>query len=147
MKNLGDESHNSYIHILLRQTAERVQALVDTGLSPTALTMPHFLFLEHLIHAGEGLPLGRLAQALGCGRSNITQLTDRMERLGLIERQPDPSDRRSVLAVVTPEGISRYPAGAAALREVEDQLRRGLSPDGARRVVASLGDLRDVVEP
>ena len=145
MNNISNEAHQWPILRVVRQAADRVQDLVDASLAPTALTMPHLLFLEHLIHAGRGVPLGHMAQALGCGRSNITQLADRLERLGLIVRHADRVDRRSVQAVITPEGLSRYPAGAAALRVVEEQLRRGLSPDEARRLVASLSDITTAV--
>jgi len=136
---------NLPIHRVLRLAADRVQALVDASLAPIALTMPHLLFLEHLTHARQGVPLGHVANALGCGRSNITQLADRLERLGLIIRQADQADRRSIQAVLTPRGRSQYPAGAAALRGVEEQLRRGLSPNGARLLVACLNDLTEAV--
>ncbi|MDQ4052177.1 MAG: MarR family transcriptional regulator [Actinomycetota bacterium] len=48
--------------------------------------------------------MGSLAQELGCDASNITQIVARLERRGLVTRQPDPSDRRGRL-------ISRTPAG------------------------------------
>ncbi|MFI6509482.1 MarR family winged helix-turn-helix transcriptional regulator [Streptosporangium sp. NPDC050855] len=34
----------------------------------------------------------------------VTQLVDRLERDGLVERRPDPGDRRAVLVQVTPAG-------------------------------------------
>ncbi len=138
-------SHRPSIYRVLRQTADRVQLLVDASLAPTALTMPHLLFLEHLIRTDEGVSLGQMAQALGCGRSNITQLADRLERLGLIAREPDRIDRRSIQAVVTAEGRKRYPGGAAALSSVEQHLRRKMSAGGARRLVKSLDDLTDAM--
>lgn len=41
--------------------------------------------------------IGALAEALGVSRPAVTQLVDRLARFGLVERRPDPEDRRVVL--------------------------------------------------
>jgi len=38
--------------------------------------------------------MGALADELGCDASNITQIVARLERRGLVTREPDPADRR-----------------------------------------------------
>jgi DNA-binding MarR family transcriptional regulator len=47
------------------------------------------------VHAGE------LAEALGLSPGAITTLVDRLERDGLVRRQPDPADRRKVIIELT----------------------------------------------
>src|SRR5437899_463138 len=49
-------------------------------------------------------PLGDLANDLGATPRNITGLVDHLERDGLVQRVPDPDDRRSVRARLTAEG-------------------------------------------
>ncbi len=49
-------------------------------------------------------PLGDLADDLGSTPRNITGLVDHLERDGLVERVPDPEDRRSVRARLTEAG-------------------------------------------
>jgi DNA-binding MarR family transcriptional regulator len=49
-------------------------------------------------------PMGRLAAELGCDASNVTWMTDRLEERGLVERTPDPLDRRVRRLVLTDEG-------------------------------------------
>jgi len=44
------------------------------------------------------------AQDLSCDPSNVTGLVDRAERLGLVERVPDPLDRRVRMLSLTPKG-------------------------------------------
>ena len=44
------------------------------------------------------------AGALHCDASYVTVLSDRLESLGLVERVPDPSDRRVRQLVLTKEG-------------------------------------------
>lgn len=48
--------------------------------------------------------LYELGDQLGVTRPNITKLVDGLERGGLVERTPHPSDRRMVQACLTPAG-------------------------------------------
>jgi DNA-binding MarR family transcriptional regulator len=47
---------------------------------------------------------GELATLLHCDKTNITGLVDRLQRRGLLTRQPDPGDRRITRVHLTPEG-------------------------------------------
>ncbi|AYG83096.1 HTH-type transcriptional regulator MhqR [Streptomyces hundungensis] len=60
----------------------------------------------------EPMPMRRIAQKLKCEPSNITGIVDRLEARGLVERRPDPLDRRVKLAAPTADGL----ATAADLR-------------------------------
>jgi DNA-binding MarR family transcriptional regulator len=63
--------------------------------------------LDLLIRLGgseTGISIGDLAQAAGVSSRNVTGLVDTLEREGLTRRVPDPGDRRSVLAEITPAG-------------------------------------------
>src|SRR5690242_20701261 len=53
----------------------------------------------------EPLPMRKLAQKLKCEPSNVTGIVDRLESRGLVERRPDPADRRVKLAAATDEGL------------------------------------------
>ncbi|MFF8968386.1 MarR family winged helix-turn-helix transcriptional regulator [Streptomyces sp. NPDC014995] len=52
----------------------------------------------------EPLPMRKLANRLRCEPSNVTGIVDRLEARGLVERRPDPADRRVKLAAATEEG-------------------------------------------
>lgn len=55
---------------------------------------------------GEAVPMRDLAGRLHCDPSNVTFLADRLEERGLVERRPDPSDRRVKLLALTPSGLA-----------------------------------------
>jgi DNA-binding MarR family transcriptional regulator len=55
-------------------------------------------------------PLGDLAEDLDTTPRNVTGLVDHLERDGLVERVPDPEDRRSVHARLTEAGRTRIEA-------------------------------------
>lgn len=49
--------------------------------------------------------MAELADRFGVGRSTMTYRVDRLERMGLVERQPVEGDQRGVAAVLTPSGM------------------------------------------
>ncbi len=49
----------------------------------------------------EPLPMRKIAVRLKCEPSNVTGIIDRLETRGLVERRPDPADRRVKLAAAT----------------------------------------------
>ena len=76
------------------------------------LSMAHFQVLAIL--DGEGpTPMSRLADQLGLSFSNVTGIVGRMEERGVVERVHDATDRRVVLARLTPGGLDM-------VRRVED---------------------------
>ena len=52
----------------------------------------------------EGQPIGSLARLWHCDPSTATWVVDRLEREGLAERRPSPTDRRVKLVVRTARG-------------------------------------------
>jgi DNA-binding MarR family transcriptional regulator len=67
------------------------------------LSEGRFELLLRLKH-GSDAPLGELAEQLHVSPRNVTGLVDHLERDGLVERRPDPNDRRSVRAHLTEKG-------------------------------------------
>ncbi|MCD7059972.1 MarR family transcriptional regulator [Pelagibacterium sp. HS1C4-1] len=51
--------------------------------------------------------IGDLAERLVVERYNMTRLLDRVAGEGLVERRPDPTDRRGALAVITEAGRAK----------------------------------------
>ena len=96
--------------------------------------------VKSLMWLSEGpLSLSGLAEAIGVDAPYATLIVDSLEERGLVERQPDPGDRRRKLVSLTPAGseavvrviqIDRQaPPGFAALSATElaalhDMLRR-----------------------
>ncbi|MFI5757031.1 MarR family winged helix-turn-helix transcriptional regulator [Streptomyces sp. NPDC051569] len=71
----------------------------------------------------EPMPMRRIAQKLKCEPSNVTGIVDRLEARGLVERRPDPADRRVKLAAPTDKGL----ATATQLRDSLDFAREPLA--------------------
>ncbi|MGI5523092.1 MarR family winged helix-turn-helix transcriptional regulator [Micromonospora sp. CA-259024] len=73
-------------------------AFAELGLTPAAARALYELDPDR------PLPARDLAGQLGCDRSNVTVLVDKLEQAGLVERRTDPADRRQKTLVVTEPG-------------------------------------------
>jgi DNA-binding MarR family transcriptional regulator len=79
-----------------------------------------------------------LAQHLGVDRTVMTYLLDSLAEAGLIERHPDPADRRARRIVATARGRNLLDGLGERLRTAEDQLLAGLDDDADRQAFRSL---------
>ena len=122
-------------------TAYSAEGQVEQKLNAIGLSMAKLLALKALSEAGESLPLGQLAERLSCVKSNITQLVDRLEADGLVARTPEPHDRRTRLAALTPAGRTAGQEGTRVQQQAEAELLGNLTPEEARQLAVLLGKI------
>jgi DNA-binding MarR family transcriptional regulator len=94
-------------------------ARIDAVLAPFSLTFSRYEVLALLNFSRKGaLPLGKIGARLQVHAASVTNAVDRLERQGLVRRDAHPSDGRTTLAVLTPEGRKVVRAATARLNEV-----------------------------
>ena len=69
----------------------------------------------------------QIADSLGYDRSWLVGLLDELEQEGLIERKPDPADRRRNVVTLKPEGEARLLEFREVSKQVEDEFLAPLS--------------------
>jgi DNA-binding MarR family transcriptional regulator len=95
-----------------------VLSAVDEVLEPFGLTFARFEVLALLSFTEHGeLPLGKVGARLQVHPTSVTNAVDRLEGGGLVRRVPHPTDRRTTLARITPEGRRLAGRAAEALNE------------------------------
>lgn len=85
----------------LLEVTQRVQHVVSVVAARHDLT-PQQVWLLRMLD--EPMSMRAFAEDLACDPSNVTGLVDRAERLGLVERVPDPRDRRIRMLTLTANG-------------------------------------------
>ncbi len=80
------------------------------------VTLPRFDLMAQLERTSEGLTMGELSRRMMVSGGNVTALVDQLEKEGLVQRQPDPSDRRAFRVMLTPSGRRTF-TGMAAQHE------------------------------
>jgi DNA-binding MarR family transcriptional regulator len=94
----------------------------DQVLAPIDLTFSRYELLVHLYFNDGRLSLAQLGKRLQVHQTSVTSLVDKLEAQGLVRRTPHPTDRRSTIAQITPEGRS-------LTREAITRLNSGLFRD------------------
>jgi len=87
---------------------------------------------------GEKRSQTELARWAKVEQPTMAQLLARMERDGLIHRQPDPTDRRSSLISLTDRARANLPAGRDILRQGNIEAMQGLSDDEVETLLGLL---------
>jgi DNA-binding MarR family transcriptional regulator len=135
MMREGNELEALGMKFLRLMGALRVRFARD--LARYGLTLPQFMALLSLEKV-EGLcRMGPLALSALQSLPSMTGVVDRLEEKGLVERQRDPKDRRSVVVILTKKGESLLSQIKAERNRTLQEILKGLSPEE----VASLNSI------
>jgi len=93
----------TYLEIL--RTSDLLSRSLAGILKDTDLSSTQYNVLRILRGAGGPLPCGEIANRMITRDPDITRLLDRLDARGLVARERDTADRRTVLARITPEGL------------------------------------------
>jgi DNA-binding MarR family transcriptional regulator len=117
---------------LLRTTLRNLRRDVRDQLAPLALTPSQHRLLRVVARSGEPQRQTTLAAAMDVVPRSITSFVDDLEHAGLVERRPDPTDRRATLVALTDAGREMLAAAdAERRRRADDLLARLTDPERA----------------
>lgn len=127
----------------VQQLARRLRHGARHRLAPLGLTPGQGRALSTLHRAGGPMRMAELAEALGVVPRSATGVVEGLEELGLVRRETDPADRRSVLVALTSAGRGTLDELAEARRQTAEELFGALEPADQRELLALLARLDD----
>jgi DNA-binding MarR family transcriptional regulator len=98
---------------------------------------PHGNVMQFLDDAGTRVSV--LAERAQITKQSMAELVVHLERLGYVERVPDPSDRRAKLVRATPRGKQLYAIARDVVAEIEAEWTKRLGK-------AKMRQLRELLE-
>lgn len=105
---------------LIHDVSRIRKKVVDKAVADYGITRSQFWVLVNIARYGrEGIAQTKLAQLMSVGKVSLGGVIDRMEANGVLERLPDPVDRRAKKVLMTPKGEN-------LLHELQD-IAEGLS--------------------
>jgi DNA-binding MarR family transcriptional regulator len=81
------------------------------------IRIPHITFLAHM--TTEGRRLTEFAELMQVTKSAASQVASALEAQGLVERAPDPRDRRAALIRATPAADAGFRLARARIAQIE----------------------------
>ncbi len=86
----------------------------------------------------EGISISGLAELARVRKQTMAQAVDQLERMGYVERRPNPRDRRSRLVFLTERGASVKPITHVTAERVEKHWADRTSPEELEALRATL---------
>jgi DNA-binding MarR family transcriptional regulator len=118
------QHHSEDIHAALRETG-------FADIRPTHANVFPFV-------PPEGITVSDLAKLARVRKQTMAEAVEQLERLGYVERRPNPHDRRSRLVFLTARGQAVRPITHAAAARVEGRWAELTSPEELEALRASL---------
>ncbi len=111
---------------LLSQVVRQLHRRTSEALAPLGLSRAQARVIRLLAHGP--LRMAAIAERLSVVPRTVTDLVDDVEAAGLVERRPDPGDRRSSLVALTADGQLLLDRLEVARRESAEQVFGQLGP-------------------
>ena len=132
------ESERADLGAMVMRLGRRLLAMEQPILERHGVTMWAYVVLTAL-RDGPARAQASLAAAINADKTRLIPVLDDLQKRGLIEREPDPADRRVRLLGLTPEGRRLQQAVQAEIRSAEEIMLSKIKDRAA--FVRALGEL------
>jgi MarR family transcriptional regulator for hemolysin len=121
----------------LMATAHAIREAYDARLADLGLTLSLASLLAYVADFGP-VNQSRAAQHLSQGRAATGVQADRLEQMGMVERRPDPDDRRVWMLAITERGRTLAGEVAECDTALRAEFRSGISRADRQQLAALL---------
>jgi MarR family transcriptional regulator, transcriptional regulator for hemolysin len=130
-------SLNREFAIVIKDVARMIRTYADQKASQFGITYAQWVVLSRLDRF-EGLKQSELAEMLDLQPITLTRLLDRLADSGMIERRPDPNDRRANRLYLTKEAGPMIERLGVLGEELMATVLAGIDRDAVEKMVAQL---------
>jgi len=130
------------IAINIMDVARMLKTYADQRARQFGISRAQWVVLMRL-HRSEGLNQSEFAEILDLQPISLTRLLDRLAESGLIERRPDPNDRRANRLYLTPAALPLIEQLAGLGNEMMDEVLAGLDKTAYERLLTDLLHIKE----
>lgn len=113
--------------------------VVDEAVKPLGITRSQFWALVNIArYSKEGIAQTELAKLMSVGKVSLGGLIDRMESSGLLERLPDPVDRRAKKVFMTDKGEELLHEIQAIALVINRKIMKGITDEQGKMLDSML---------
>ena len=132
------------INQISRMFDERMRALLPAG---HPLTQNSCRFIMRTLMHHDGITQQALVNSTNMKAPTISVALRNLEEEGMVRREPDQNDMRSVRVYLTDEGRATDEAFREKLREMDNMLMQGISEQEEETLIRLLLTVRENVRP
>lgn len=135
-RNRGDERDvgRRAWRAVMQATGTVKAAFDDDFRAQTDIDIQVYDVLLHVFESGDaGIQMSELAREIVLSKAGLTSLVDRLETRSLVQRVPDPADRRAVRIKLTKQGEKTFRSAARIhLTGIRERVTQHLTDEEAR---------------
>ena len=135
-------SLNREFAFILNDVARMLRTYADHKAAQFGITRAQWVVLVRLDRS-EGLKQSELAEVLDLQPISLTRLLDKLAECGLIERRPDPVDRRAKRLFLTPAARPLLEKLGDLGEELMATALAGVPGDSVERMIGELGTVKE----
>ena len=135
-------SLNREFAFILNDVARLLRTYADHRAAQFGITRAQWVVLVR-VQRSEGLNQSELAELLDLQPITLTRLLDKLCDSGLIERRPDPADRRAKRLFLTAAARPLLERLAVLGEETMANTLAGVEPEGVEQMVSKLAIVKD----
>lgn len=124
--------------LLLRTTRSTEAELREFLRLEHDTTLPRFDVMAALYRAPKGLTMTELSRYLIVSNGNVTTVVDRLVADGIVQREQQENDRRSLRVSLTEQGQEQFSKMASAHETKVDELFADFSPSDIEQLLTLL---------
>lgn len=125
------------IHGHLRSIHGGITKILFAPFREAGLTPPQAFTLTCIRRLGDGITVGDVCRELKTPLSNTTNITIRLEKLGIITRRRDENDRRKVVLAVTDKGREAFKKADKIYDELNARIDENFTPEEKWNILAA----------
>lgn len=125
---------------VVNKVAERINRQLEGVITPYGLTIKQYSLLLLLQDQGPQAQV-TLSQRVGLDRTSVMRTVDLLEARGLVQRDPDPNDRRKHRVVLTDTGAELLANTLGRVRQAERDVAAALSDQEQTHLLGLLRQL------
>jgi DNA-binding MarR family transcriptional regulator len=139
------QDHHQSLKLWLRMLSctVRIENEIRTRLRASfGVTLPRFDLMAQLERHPEGLRMGELSRRMMVTGGNVTGITDQLEKEKLVQRVPDPHDRRAFTVKLTAAGRRAFADMAAVHEAWIEELLQDVPPEDKAVMIELLASMK-----
>ena len=137
LPRLGEIGLANYPPYLMNRIMGRYNAAIRAEMAKLGLTTPKMRALA-VLSVIDGQVIGQLAVHAIVEQSTLSRAVDALEAEGLVRRQVDAADSRSVRVFITEAGRAAFESLWPHMADTYQEMFLGIDPDEQRAFVATL---------
>jgi MarR family transcriptional regulator for hemolysin len=137
-----DERFSNALHT----TARIWRQVLDNRMKDLGISQSGWMAIALIAKADRPQSQIELANALGIEGPSMVSMLDRLSKIGLITREPSPTDRRVKLVMLTDAGAMLYSKVKSKATVFRKELLRDIDPAQLRAATGLLEQLQSMLE-